>query len=64
MVLKRLLVGVMEAVLAPMRESRSELASDRSYVHEELREGPARANEITHAVLRDVREAFSLGAPL
>jgi tryptophanyl-tRNA synthetase len=64
MVLKRRLVGVLEDVVAPMRERRADLVRDRAYVHEVLRGGTARANEITHSVLRDVREAFSLGAPL
>jgi tryptophanyl-tRNA synthetase len=58
--LKRRLEGVLEDVIAPMRKRRAELASDRSYVRAVLREGTARGDEITHSVLRDVREAFSL----
>jgi tryptophanyl-tRNA synthetase len=61
MALKRRLVGVLDEVIAPMRTRRAELESDRAYVHEVLREGTARGDEITHSVLRDVREAFSLG---
>jgi tryptophanyl-tRNA synthetase len=59
--LKRRLEGVLEDVIAPMRERRAALVSDRSSVREALRDGTARANETTHSVLRDVRDAFSLG---
>jgi tryptophanyl-tRNA synthetase len=63
-VLKRRLEDVLEEVIAPMRKRRAELTNDRAYVREVLREGTARGREITRAVLTDVREAFSLGAPL
>ncbi len=59
--LKRRLEGVLEDVIAPMRERRAELVSDRAHVREVLRDGTAKGNEITHSVLRDVRGAFSLG---
>jgi len=64
MVLKRRLEELLEALIAPMRKRRAELASDRAYVRGVLREGTARGDAITHSVLRDVRDAFSLGAPL
>jgi tryptophanyl-tRNA synthetase len=64
MALKRRLEGVLEDVIEPMRERRGELAGDREYVREVLREGTARGDEITHAVLRDVRRAFALEDPL
>jgi tryptophanyl-tRNA synthetase len=64
MPLKRRLVGVLEEVIAPMRERRAELEADRTHLREVLHDGTARGDQITHSVLRDVREAFSLGAPL
>jgi tryptophanyl-tRNA synthetase len=58
--LKRRLVDVLEQVLAPIRARRAELAGDRAHVREILREGSARADEVTRAVLRDVRPVFGL----
>ena len=61
MTLKRRLEDVLEQVIAPMRARRAELEGDRGYVRDVLREGTARADEVTRAVLRVVRETFSLG---
>jgi tryptophanyl-tRNA synthetase len=58
--LKERLVGVLETVVAPMRERRAALAADRGALRELLREGNARARAETAAVLRDVRRVFSL----
>jgi len=58
--LKRRLEEVLERVIAPMRARRAALANDRAYVREVLRDGTARADDITRSVLRDVREAFGL----
>ena len=58
--LKRRLEGVLEALVAPIRDRRSELARDRGYVMEVLRAGSERAIATTEAVLRDVRAAFML----
>jgi tryptophanyl-tRNA synthetase len=58
--LKRRLEGVLEALLAPVRTRRAELARDRGYVMDVLREGSERAAGTTEAVLRDVRAAFAL----
>lgn len=58
--LKRRLVDVLEHIVAPVRVRRAELARDRAHVREVLREGSARADEVTRAVLRSVREAFAL----
>lgn len=58
--LKRRLEGVLEALLAPIRTRRAELARDRAYVMGVLREGSERAGAITEAVLRDVRRALGL----
>ena len=58
--LKRRLEAVLEAVVAPMRARRAELAGDRAHVRAVLREGTERADAVTHSVLRDVRRAFAL----
>jgi tryptophanyl-tRNA synthetase len=58
--LKRRLVDVLERVIAPLRSRRAELARDRAYVREVLREGSARADEVTRAVRGSVRGAFAL----
>lgn len=60
--LKRRLEDVLEALVAPIRARRAELAGDRAYVVEVLRQGSERANATTEAVLRDVRGAFALDA--
>jgi tryptophanyl-tRNA synthetase len=60
--LKRRLVGVLEALVSPIRARRVELARDRGYVVDVLRAGSERANVTTEAVLRDVRGAFELEA--
>jgi len=62
--LKRRLEDVLEAFVGPIRARRAELARDRSYVMDVLRAGNERANAITEGVLRDVRAAFSLDAPV
>jgi tryptophanyl-tRNA synthetase len=62
MVLKKRLEAVLDAVVSPMRTRRAELAGDRAYVIDVLREGSARAAEITQSVLRDVRGAFGIDA--
>jgi len=59
--LKRRLEDVLEAVIAPIRARRAELARDRAYVVDLLRAGSERANATTEAVVRDVRGAFGLG---
>ena len=58
--LKRRLESVLDALLAPIRARRAELARDRAYVMDVLRAGSERANTTTEAVLRDVRAAFAL----
>ena len=62
MALKRRLEGVLEALLAPIRARRAELARDPEYVMDVLRAGSERAAAATETVLRDVRAAFALGA--
>jgi tryptophanyl-tRNA synthetase len=59
--LKRRLTDVLEALIAPIRAKRAELAADPAFVQEVLRAGTCRAAETTRSVLSDVRRAFSLG---
>ena len=59
--LKRRLVDVLEQLIAPIRARRADLARDRAYVRQVLREGTGRAEEVTGAVRRSVRGAFALG---
>ena len=61
-VLKRRLEDVLDALVAPIRARRTELARDRAYVMDVVRAGSERAEATTRAVLRDVRAAFSLDA--
>ena len=58
--LKRRLEGVLEAIIAPIRVRRAELARDLTHVMDVLRAGSERAAATTDAVLRDVRGAFAL----
>ena len=60
--LKQRLEDVLEALIAPIRARRAELATDRAHVVDLLRAGSERASASTDAVLRDVRGAFGLGA--
>jgi tryptophanyl-tRNA synthetase len=62
MALKQRLEDVLEALIAPIRARRTELARDRAYVMDILRAGSERASATTEATLRDVRGAFGLGA--
>jgi tryptophanyl-tRNA synthetase len=62
MAVKRRLEGVLDALVAPIRARRAELARDRAYVMDVLRAGSERAYVTTEAVLRDVRAAFMLDA--
>lgn len=59
-VLKRRLIGVLEDLIAPMRERRKGFANDRSLVRDILATGNARSRETTGSVLADVRRAFAL----
>jgi tryptophanyl-tRNA synthetase len=58
--LKRRLTDVLEHLIAPMRARRNALGRDRAYVRDVLRDGTARAEEITRGVLHGVRQAFAL----
>ncbi len=61
--LKRRLEDVLEALLAPVRARRAEVARNPDVATEILRAGTARARLTAASVLADVREAFGLAAP-
>jgi tryptophanyl-tRNA synthetase len=58
--LKRRLEVILEALIAPIRTRRAELANDRAYVTHLVSKGSDRASVTTEGVLRDVRAAFGL----
>jgi tryptophanyl-tRNA synthetase len=60
MVLKKRLEGVLETLVAPIRERRETLSADPARVLDVVREGTERARRVTRGVLSDVREALSL----
>lgn len=62
-VLKRRLIGVLEELIAPMRERRTLYSRDRALVHDILAAGNARSRETTGNVLQAVRGAFALSTP-
>jgi tryptophanyl-tRNA synthetase len=47
-------------VIAPIRERRERVVTDRNYLIQVLRDGTMRAEAVTSSVLNDVREAFAL----
>ena len=59
---KRRLVDVLQALIAPIRERRAVYASEPAAVLENINAGSARARETAANVLRDVRGVFSLPA--
>jgi tryptophanyl-tRNA synthetase len=61
--LKRRLEDVLEALVAPIRARRSELAQDPGVVEVLLRTGTTRTRETAAGVLREVRAVFKLGRP-
>ena len=62
MALKRRLTDVLRAFIAPIRERRAHFADDRRAVLDIIRDGTIAARCTAQAVLRDVREVFSLGS--
>lgn len=62
--LKRRLEDVLEALVAPIRARRSELAQDPGVIEMLLRTGTARTRETAAGVLREVQAVFKLGRPL
>jgi tryptophanyl-tRNA synthetase len=60
MAVKRRLDGVLQALLAPIRERRAECARYPEYVLDAVREGTARARTVVDATLAEVREGLRL----
>ena len=59
-IVKKRLEDVLQAFLAPIRDSRRALARDPGYVLQVVKRGTTRGREITDATLRDVRAALGL----
>lgn len=60
MAVKRRLGDVLQALLAPIRARRQELARDPAYVMDIVRAGTSKAREITECTLGEVRSALGL----
>jgi len=58
--LKKHLDGILQALLAPIRERRARFASEPDYVMGILREGTLKARERTEATLAELRAALGL----
>lgn len=58
--LKARLEAILQDLIAPIRARRAELAQDRGYVFDVIREGTQRARERTEATKRDVVSALGL----
>ncbi|AOJ05303.1 tryptophan--tRNA ligase [Burkholderia mayonis] len=58
MTLKRRLEDKLQALIAPIRERRAQLAREPGYVVDVLRDGAARANDVTQRTLGEVRDAL------
>ena len=58
MVVKRRLEEQLQALIAPIRERREQLARDPGYVFDVLRKGTQRAKNVTQATLDEVRSAL------
>ena len=59
-VVKRALNDRLQAMLAPIRERRQELATDRAEVLNVLRRGTMRAREVAGATVSEVKAALGL----
>lgn len=59
-VVKKRLDEALQALLAPIRQRRSELARDKGYVLQVVKDGTARARGTTDATLSEVRRALGL----
>ena len=59
---KRRLEEILQAMIAPIRERRRELAEDRTFVREALREGTQKARAVTATTLSEVKDALGVFA--
>lgn len=57
---KKELLAALQEYFAPYRQKREELAKNRDYVEQVLRDGAARANAVADATMMKVREAVGL----
>ena len=57
---KKLLIRVLQDVLGPIRQRRSEYAKDLSYVHEVLKKGTERAREVSADTLSKVKASMGI----
>ena len=57
---KKELLAALEEYFAPYRRKREELAQNRDYVEQVLRDGAARANAVADATMKKVRQAVGL----
>jgi tryptophanyl-tRNA synthetase len=57
---KRRLEEILQALIAPIRARRAELADDRDHVVDVIRRGTLRAREITERTKRDVMQGLGL----
>jgi tryptophanyl-tRNA synthetase len=62
-VLKKYLTSVLNDLLTPMRDRREQLAANIDYIHQVLREGTDRANQVANNTLADVRKAMHIDYP-
>ncbi|MDO6588235.1 hypothetical protein Q4543_22315, partial [Salipiger sp. 1_MG-2023] len=58
--IKARLEAILQELIGPIRQRRSQLAEDRGYILEVIKEGTARARERTDATKRDVVSALGL----
>ena len=59
-VLKRRLEDLLQALLAPIRARRAEVAADPAQMHRMIAEGTQVAREVTEATKREVMDALGL----
>jgi tryptophanyl-tRNA synthetase len=60
MVLKRRLTGILQEIIAPIRERRAELGRDRDFIMDVLRTGTARSREVTERTKQEIIEGLDL----
>jgi len=58
--IKKYLLEILEATLSPIRNKRIELARDKSYILNILKEGSNRANIVANTTLQEVRTAIGI----
>jgi tryptophanyl-tRNA synthetase len=59
-VVKKRLEGILQELIAPIRERREELAKDKGQVLQILKEGTFKAREVAAQTMDEVRKALGL----